>query len=126
MVISLIRCQKGLIQENHQMSAPILPKSCSLIALFQRQHMFFNFENKVWQWRIGGWGTLGTVLLWTNVRKSLACGPSLENVMFLHTQDSFFLANPLFLPSIAFDLPLPNFWITISAISITIDRGLIS
>ena len=83
------------------MSAPILPKSCSLIALFQRQHMFFNFENKVWQWRIGGWGTFrnGTTHLLSdlslktrvgsttsvpfgqNVRKNLACGPSLENVI---------------------------------------------
>ena len=71
-------------------------------------------------------GSRTSVPFGQNVRKNLACGPSLENVMFLHTQDAFFLANPLFLPSIAFDLPLPNFWITISAISITIDRGLIS
>ena len=91
MVISLIRCQKGLIQENHQMSAPILPKSCSLIALFQRQHMFFNFENKVWQWRIGGWGTLGTVLLWTKCSQKFSLRPELGKChVSTHTRLHFF------------------------------------
>ena len=110
--------------------------------------MFFNFENKVWQWRIGGWGTLGTVLhifslfkfkfkdtsgfqnisaLWTKCSQKFSLRSELGKChVSTHIRRLFFLAITLFLPSIAFDLPLPNFWITISAISITIDRGLIS